>query len=168
MSTRTASSDQAAPATALPEYMLCVTGAVRLVLVIDLSRFVDTPDADAFRHLVIGRDAFVVLVTRAHKYDYDCLQQLLQRAEPPRYIGMIGSKRRVRAAFKALLEGGVSREDLARVHAPVGVDIGAETPAEIAVSIAAELIQVRRNVTVTSISSEARVLERMLPEAAAQ
>ena len=123
---------------------------------------------DPLRGVTVDSRTFVVMLTRAHKYDFDCLREVLQLTERPRYIGMIGSKRRVRAAFKALLGGGVSREDLARVHAPVGVDIGAETPAEIAVSIAAELIQVRRNVTVTSMSSEARVLERMLPEAAAQ
>ena len=124
--------------------------------------------SDPLRGVTVDTHSFVVMVTRAHKYDFDCLREVLQLPERPRYIGMIGSKRRVRAAFKALLEGGVSREDLARVHAPVGVDIGAETPAEIAVSIAAELIQVRRNATVTSMSTEARVLERMLPEAAAQ
>lgn len=112
--------------------------------------------------------SFVVMVTRAHKYDFDCLRAVLQREPLPRYIGMIGSKRRVRAAFKALLEGGVSRELLARVHAPVGIEIGAETPAEIAVSIAGELIQVRRNMKTTSKADDARILERMLPEAAAQ
>lgn len=123
---------------------------------------------DPLRGIDIDKRTFVVMVTRAHKYDFDCLQAVLQLESRPRYIGMIGSKRRVRAAFKALLDAGVSRDSLACVHAPVGVDIGAETPAEIAVSIAAELIQVRRNAKVTSMSSEARVLERMLPEAAAQ
>ena len=124
--------------------------------------------SDPLRGVSIDARTFIVMVTRAHKYDFDCLQSVLQLETRPRYVGMIGSKRRVRAAFKALLEAGVSRESLAFVHAPVGVDIGAETPAEIAVSIAAELIQIRRNARVTSMSNEARVLERMLPEAAAQ
>lgn len=118
--------------------------------------------------LNVDANTFVVLVTRAHKYDFDCLRAVLQQTTLPRYIGMIGSKRRVRAAFKALLDGGVARELLQRVKAPVGVEIGAETPAEIAISIAAELIQVRRHVEHDTKGSDARVLERMFPESAAQ
>lgn len=125
--------------------------------------------AQPIREVSISARSFVVMLTRAHKHDFDCLRVVLQQPVLPRYIGMIGSKRRVRAAFKALLQGGVSRELLAHVHAPVGIDIGAETPAEIAVSIAAELIQVRRNQTVSgSMVNDARVLERLMPEAAAQ
>jgi xanthine dehydrogenase accessory factor len=118
--------------------------------------------------VAISSNTFVVLVTRAHKYDFDCLRAVLEQPVLPRYIGMIGSKRRVRAAFKALLDGGISHDLLARVNAPVGVEIGAETPSEIAVSIAAELIQVRRNAQSATKGSEARILERMFPEAAAQ
>jgi xanthine/CO dehydrogenase XdhC/CoxF family maturation factor len=119
-------------------------------------------------HVTVSDQTFVVLLTRAHKYDFDCLRTVLQLAVRPRYLGMIGSKRRVRAAFQALLAAGVPRASLAHVHAPVGVEIGAETPAEIAVSIAAELIQVRRNAAGTTMGSDARVLERMFPEAGAQ
>jgi xanthine/CO dehydrogenase XdhC/CoxF family maturation factor len=118
--------------------------------------------------LRITSNTFVVLVTRAHKYDFDCLRAVVEHPVLPRYIGMIGSKRRVRAAFKALLDGGVPRELLARVNAPVGLEIGAETPAEIAVSIAAELIQVRRNAAARTMGDDARVLDRMFPEHAAQ
>jgi xanthine dehydrogenase accessory factor len=124
--------------------------------------------SDPLRDIVIDARSYVILLTRAHKYDFDCLRTLLAQSVQPRYIGMIGSKRRVRAAFKALLEAGVPRASLSSVHAPVGIEIGAETPAEIAVSIAAQLIQVRRGFDTTTKASEARVLERMLPEAAAQ
>ncbi len=124
--------------------------------------------AKPLAHTRITGHTFVVLLTRAHKYDFDCLQSVLHHTPLPRYIGMIGSKRRVRAAFKALLEGGVAPDLLKHVHAPVGIEIGAETPAEIAVSIAAELIQVRRNATARTKGSEARVLDRMLPGAATQ
>jgi xanthine dehydrogenase accessory factor len=121
------------------------------------------------QNIEINALTFVVMLTRAHKYDFDCLSAVLQQPVLPRYIGMIGSKRRVRAAFKALLAGGVGRELLAHVHAPVGLEIGAETPAEIAVSIAAELIQVRRHhANATSMSGDARVLDRLVPENAAQ
>lgn len=100
--------------------------------------------ADPFRDVPIGPRTHVLLVTRAHKYDFDCLEHLLTRDPLPHYIGMIGSRRRVRATFQALLEAGIPRERVARVSAPVGLDIGAETPEEIAVSIAAELVAVRR------------------------
>jgi xanthine dehydrogenase accessory factor len=117
--------------------------------------------AAPFAEMSISPRAFVVLVTRAHKYDYDCIRALLARDPLPRYIGMIGSKRRVRAAFQALLDDGIAQERLALVKAPVGLDIGAETPAEIAVSIAAELVRERSGSgTGATLASEARILER--------
>ena len=120
---------------------------------------------DPFRGARIGARTHVVLVTRAHRYDYDCLRRLLDLETLPRYIGMIGSRRRVRAAFQALLDAGVPREKVARVRAPLGIDVGAETPAEIAVSIAAELIALRRGVPVpASLAEHERVLDRLLPE----
>ncbi len=126
--------------------------------------------ADPFRDVRIGRRSYIVLVTRAHKYDFDCLSSLIGRARPgapePRYIGMIGSRRRVRAAFEALLDAGVPRAPLERVHAPVGLEIGAETPEEIALSIAAEIVRVRRGRTGSCAprSEQERVLERLVPE----
>lgn len=118
---------------------------------------------DPFRDLAPGPADFVVLVTRAHKYDFDCLRALLDAEAPPRYIGMVGSRRRVRAAFTALLEAGVPSARVAAVHAPIGVGIGAETPEEIAVSIAAELVAVRRGVEAAgSIRDVERIVERFL------
>jgi len=122
--------------------------------------------ADPFADVAIGARSYVILVTRAHKYDYDCLLRLVELPVQPKYIGMIGSRRRVRAAFHALLEHGIAREKLIGVHAPVGFDIGAETPAEIAVSIAAEIIAVHRNAAVNaSLNARERVLDRLLREA---
>lgn len=125
---------------------------------------VERLDFDApFRDVAPGPTDFVVLVTRAHRYDYDCLRALLDGEAPPRYIGMVGSRRRVRAAFRALLEAGVPKERIATVHAPIGVEIGAETPEEIAVSIAAELVAVRRGVEAAgSLRDAARIVERFL------
>ena len=100
--------------------------------------------SDPFREDAPGPADLVVLVTRAHRYDFDCLSRLVADPPLPRYIGMVGSRRRVRAALGALVESGVPRERLTAVHAPIGVDIGAETPAEIAVSIAAEIVAVMR------------------------
>ncbi|MGH7507610.1 MAG: XdhC family protein, partial [Longimicrobiales bacterium] len=120
-------------------------------------------ESDPFAALTIGAGSYVALVTRGHRFDFDCLRRLLEAGEVPRYIGMIGSRRRVRAAFRALLTAGFPRNVLAKVRAPIGVEIGAETPEEIAVSIAAELIAVRRGVDIETIAGRERVLDRLLP-----
>jgi xanthine dehydrogenase accessory factor len=118
--------------------------------------------ADPFAGVTIDARTYVALVTRGHRWDFECLQRLLALPEPPRYIGMIGSRRRVRAALHALLESGMAATDLAAVRAPIGLDIGAETPAEIAVSIAAELIAVRRGADAPSLTAREHVLDRLL------
>ena len=85
---------------------------------------------------------FIVIVTRGHQHDRLCLEKALGRQAA--YIGMIGSRRRVSAQLKDLGESGYSEEQLSRVHSPIGLSIGAVTEAEIAISILAEIIQVRR------------------------
>jgi xanthine dehydrogenase accessory factor len=128
----------------------------------DAARVVRTDFADPFREVTPGPDDLVVLVTRAHRYDFDCLSRLLDRQPTPRYIGMVGSRRRVRAAFRALLDAGVPPDHLARIHAPIGLDVGAETPEEIAIAIAAELVAVRRGVTPGgSLRDRERVAEKL-------
>jgi xanthine dehydrogenase accessory factor len=87
--------------------------------------------------------AFVVVVTRGHRHDLDALRALIDR--PVRYVGLIGSRAKVSRIYEALVAEGVSPETLRRVHAPIGLDIGAITPQEIAVSIVAELIAVKYN-----------------------
>ena len=82
--------------------------------------------------------AYAVIVTRGHTHDLDALRAL--SAVPLRYLGLIGSKAKVRRIFDALLEEGTPQQALEGVHAPIGLDIGAITPQEIAVSIVAELI----------------------------
>lgn len=112
-----------------------------------------------------GADDVVVLVTRAHRYDFDCLSRLVRDHPLPRYIGMVGSRRRVRAAFTALLDAGVPRDRLAAVRAPIGLDIGAETPAEIAVAIAAEIVAELRGVRAGGpLAEREAVLGRLLPD----
>ncbi len=92
--------------------------------------------------VVAKADSYLVIVTRGHLHDYTVLKQYLR--SPARYIGMIGSRRKRDMIYRQLLSEGFSPKDLERVHAPIGIDIGAETPQEIAVSIVAELIKVRR------------------------
>jgi xanthine dehydrogenase accessory factor len=123
--------------------------------------------ADPFAGVPIDGRTSVALVTRGHRWDFDCLQRLLRSDAEPRYIGMIGSRRRARAALLALLDAGVSRARLARVRAPIGLDIGAETPTEIAIAIAAELVQARRGGTGQPLAQQERVLERLLPDTVA-
>jgi xanthine dehydrogenase accessory factor len=109
----------------------------------------------------IDSDTFIVLVTRGHSHDVDCLLEVLD--SPARYIGMIGSKRRVRAVFELLQqEQGVPSEKLSRVYAPIGLDIGAESPAEIAVSIISEIINVYRGGRAQPLS-DALHADRRLP-----
>jgi xanthine dehydrogenase accessory factor len=85
--------------------------------------------------------AFIVVVTRGHRYDLDAMRLLVGRE--CRYLGLIGSRAKVLRIFDALLAEGTPKERLEQVHAPIGLDIGAVSPAEIAVSIAAELIAAR-------------------------
>ena len=121
-------------------------------------------ERDPFAGVRLDDHSYLALLTRGHRWDFDCLQRLLATDVKPRYIGMIGSRRRVRAAFLALLAAGTRRESLAQIHAPIGIEINAENPEEIAVAIAAELIAVRRGAEIESISRRERVLERLLPE----
>ena len=86
---------------------------------------------------------YAVVMTRGHVYDANCERFLLKT--PVSYIGIMGSKNKARLAREALLAEGYSEAELARITTPIGIDIGSETPAEIAVSIAAQLIQVRSN-----------------------
>jgi xanthine dehydrogenase accessory factor len=116
------------------------------IIVDDFSRALDQLD--------ITPSTFVVLVTRAHTYDVHALRKIVRR--PAGYIGMIGSRRRVYAVFKLLRDEGVPLEDLMRVHAPIGLDIKTETPGEIAVSVGAELLKVRRGGGAASISEVLR------------
>jgi xanthine dehydrogenase accessory factor len=85
--------------------------------------------------------AYAVIVTRGHTHDLEALRAVV--ANPMRYVGLIGSKAKVRRIFDALTEEGLSSDALQPVHAPIGLDIGAITPQEIAVSIVAELIAVK-------------------------
>ncbi|NLI53754.1 MAG: xanthine dehydrogenase [Clostridiales bacterium] len=108
----------------------------------------------ALQELFVTRYDFVCVITRGHRYDAVCLRQLLA-GEMPRYLGLIGSRRRTIELFNLLEEEGFDRRKIDMVHTPIGLPIGAETPKEIAVSILAELIQQR------SSRSAAREAERL-------
>ena len=104
----------------------------------------------------------LVIVTRGHKVDQEALEAAL--ATPAGYVGMIGSPGKVRTIFRKLLRKGVAPEALANVHAPVGLDLGARTPDEIALSIAAELLMWRRGGSGASLREQAAILAKVRAE----
>ena len=89
-----------------------------------------------------GRGVSVAIVTRGHKEDEECLRAVVSSA--PDYVGLIGSKRRTNFVLEKLREEGVGEEKLNKVHAPIGLDIGAVSPEEVALAILAEIVAVRR------------------------
>jgi xanthine dehydrogenase accessory factor len=93
---------------------------------------------------IITSETFVVLITHSHEVDYVIVKEVLKTSAC--YIGMIGSSRKVKTTLSRLEKDGFTHEDLNRIYAPIGLDIGAETPAEIAVAIIAEIIAVREKI----------------------
>jgi xanthine dehydrogenase accessory factor len=134
----------------------------RVVLIDDRPTFANEerfPQADqviaggfeqTLRDLPIDKETYSVIITRGHAHDMECLRQVLR--SPAAYIGMIGSRRRVKGVFKLLQEEGYSEESIARIHAPIGLDLGAQTPAEIALAIMGEITRVRRGGSGKSLS----------------
>jgi xanthine dehydrogenase accessory factor len=118
------------------------------------------PDADeilvgdmaaTLKQTAITASTYIVLITRGHKYDEPCLRETIH--SQAKYIGMIGSKRRIKACFHRFREEEkIADEVIQRVHAPIGLDISTETPEEIALSILAEIIKVRRGGGAQSLS----------------
>jgi xanthine dehydrogenase accessory factor len=100
------------------------------------------PYEEVFPQLGIGEDGYVAIVTRGHRDDMRVLKLAL--AAPARYIAMIGSKRKVIGVIRELIKEGVPQSAFERLYAPMGLDIGAVSPEEIAISVAAEMIAVRR------------------------
>jgi xanthine dehydrogenase accessory factor len=107
--------------------------------------------AETIKRLPITSSTYIVLVTRGHKYDEPCLREIIYG--PAKYIGMIGSRRRVKACFQRFKdEEKIAEEVIQRVYAPIGLEINTETPEEIALSILAEIIKVRRGGKAESLS----------------
>ncbi len=128
----------------------------RVVVVDDRKEFINRdrfPNADkllirsfseSIGNLTIGSWSYIVIVTRGHIHDRAVLRSALNTS--PAYIGMIGSRRKRDIVYQSLMEEGFSKEMLDKIHCPIGLDIGGETPEEIAVSIVAELVKVRSSI----------------------
>jgi len=100
------------------------------------------PFETAVADLDLGARSYVAIMTRGHRGDREVLAQALRTRAA--YVGMIGSRRKIATTWEILREQGFAEADLARVHAPIGLPIGGDSPGEIAVSIAAQLIQTHR------------------------
>lgn len=134
---------------------LANTIGFQVVVIDDRSEFANKerfPDAhelivkdfqEVFNQLKFSGEEFVVIVTRGHQYDRDVLEESLKRKT--KYLGMIGSKMKVKMILEQMRKLGYDEEKVDNVYSPIGLSINADTPQEIAVSIAAELIKVRRN-----------------------
>jgi xanthine dehydrogenase accessory factor len=105
--------------------------------------FVCSDFASVFDGLSVTPGSYIVIVTRGHRFDKEALAQAL-RTEAG-YIGMIGSRKKRQSVYQELINEGFQQNELDQVHCPIGLSIDAETPAEIGVSIVAELIQHRAN-----------------------
>jgi xanthine dehydrogenase accessory factor len=112
--------------------------------------------ASASAKMTLGPSSYAIVVTRGHKGDAEALAATVGKGL--RFVGLLGSKPKVVHIFAALEEQGVSAEDLAKVHAPLGIEIGAQTPEEIAVSILAAMIGVRRGIDPSRAKSMAMEL----------
>ncbi len=138
----------------VPTAHIAALAGFRVVVLDDRGEFANPerfPDANkihviedfsrALEGLEVDSDSFIVILTREHRYDRVVLEQALKTTAG--YIGMISSRRKRDAIYEALMNQGVRREELEQVHSPIGMDIGGETPEEIAISIVAELISER-------------------------
>jgi xanthine dehydrogenase accessory factor len=117
------------------------------VFTIDQNNFADeiiiTKYEDIGNRIIESERSYVIIVTPMHSGDKDTLKSVINKNV--KYIGMMGSKRKIKTIFDALLQDGVSEELFKNVHTPIGIEIEAETPEEIAISIAAEIIKVKNN-----------------------
>jgi xanthine dehydrogenase accessory factor len=111
---------------------------------------------EVFASLPVNDSSYLLIATRGHKYDLSCLRYAIQT--PARYIGLLGSRRKTKLLYEALEREGIDPACFQRVFAPVGLEIGSETPEEIAVSIAAELVAVRKNLDVHPLKDSLRHL----------
>ena len=143
---------------AIPTAHIAALAGFRVVVLDDRSEFANAerfPDteqihvikdyAKVFKGLEIDKDSFIAIMTRGHQYDQIVLEQALRT--PASYIGMISSRKKRNVIYKAMLTKGFQKQELERVHSPIGITIGSETPEEIAVSIVAQLIKERSKLT---------------------
>lgn len=107
---------------------------------------------NALDKIEFNRNSYFVIVTRGHRADQDCVEKILKNEF--RYLGMIGSRAKVANSIRQLLEKGYTTEEINKVNAPIGLNIGAKTPAEISVSIMAQIIQEKNSRNLSTVDEE--------------
>lgn len=122
-------------------------------------RLIVGPIDQVLSGLEIDADTYCLIVTRGHNHDEEALYHLAET--PARYVGMIGSRRKIRLIFEDLLRDRISAEALRKVHAPIGFDIGSQTVPEIAISIMAELIAHRNLGTIPELIRPVSLMEEI-------
>jgi xanthine dehydrogenase accessory factor len=154
---------------ALPLARLAKSTGFRVAVIDDRAKFANRerfPEIDEVIHaeggyvkcdLPLEDDDYVVVVTRCHQTDEACLRRVLDDDREPAYLGVVASKRKAKVLLARLVQDGYSRERLERVRSPVGLDIGAESPEEMAVSILGEIIATRCGKDGRSLSAESSV-----------
>jgi xanthine dehydrogenase accessory factor len=115
----------------------------------EADRILVEPFTEAAAQMTLGRSAYAIVVTRGHKGDADALQAVLGKGL--RFVGLLGSRPKAVHVISELTQRGVPAASLAEIHVPLGVEIGAQSPEEIAVSILAEIIAVRRGVELSAV-----------------
>jgi xanthine dehydrogenase accessory factor len=110
---------------------------------------------DHLKNMPIGQDTSIVIITHGHVHDLDALRAVVH--SDARYVGVIGSKNKIKFCFTELMKEGISKDLLTSVHAPIGLDIGGETPAEIALAILAEIQAVKYGKTVPFMKDKLEV-----------
>ncbi|MGH9339300.1 MAG: XdhC family protein [Acidobacteriota bacterium] len=121
---------------------------------------VAAPFEEGLEQVQVTENSFVLVVTRGHSHDQTALEKAIQT--PARYVGLVGSRRKIQMIVQDLLDKGFPPETFSRLYAPIGIEIGSETPEEIAVSVMAELIALRKGVHQRSAKQEfvMKLLER--------
>ena len=114
------------------------------------------PWESALQRLKITESSYILIATRGHQYDLCCLRFAVQSSA--KYVGLLGSRRKTRLLFETLEREGLDPSLFQKVFAPVGLEVGSETPEEIAISIAAELVAIRKNLDVQPLKKSLRHL----------
>lgn len=102
---------------------------------------------ETVKNYSIDENSYIIIVTRGHENDKECLKAILDKKVSPKYIGMVGSRGKVLSTYKELLDEGYSKEELKKIYSPIGLDISSSEPKEIALGIMAEITAVKNQKT---------------------
>lgn len=102
---------------------------------------------ETVKNYSVDENSYIIIVTRGHENDKECLKAILDKKISPKYIGMVGSRGKVLSTYKELLDEGYSKEELKKIYSPIGLDISSSEPKEIALGIMAEITAVKNQKT---------------------